>query len=288
MLANAADGPLLANIDLVTIEQNSILADEQTMNQEDSETTKELPGEEPNKDFVENKTKEPSRKRQRLCSNFKKHLKKVYRLRQRIQKMKNQSFLNEIIKNDSVSAILKSKISNTTAIILQGELKNFKKRSKARRWDTDSKIIALRLYKRSPTCYKLLRRMMCLPAPSTLKSLLNRFKLSVGINQQIFKTLQKKASKSEGSSENEYVLMWDEMSIKKNLQYNPKEDMIEGFQDHSNQGRSPAIASYALVFMVAGIRKKVKQPIAFYLSAGSVTADRLTVLIKEVGFIHRS
>ncbi|CAK1591825.1 unnamed protein product [Parnassius mnemosyne] len=72
------------------------------------------------------------------------------------------------------------------------------------------------------------------------------------------------------------------MSIKKNLFYNKKEDIIEGYQDHALQGRSPQMATHALVFMIGGIRKKLKQPIAYYFSSGSVTADRLSVLIKEV------
>lgn len=216
----------------------------------------------------------------------KKNLKKINRLQQKIKTMKNKSFINEIFKDGSVNDILKSKISPTAALLLQGEIKNYKRVAKSRRWDTDSKIVALRLYKRSPTSYKLLRRLICLPAPSTLKCLLNKFKLCVGINKQIFSVLKKKTKQNLKPSDNEFVLMWDEMSIKKNLHYNAKGDIIEGFQDHADHGRSPEIASYALVFMVAGIRKFVKQPIAFYLSAGSVTADRLSVIIKEVRLIY--
>ncbi|CAH2104627.1 unnamed protein product [Euphydryas editha] len=72
------------------------------------------------------------------------------------------------------------------------------------------------------------------------------------------------------------------MSLKKNINYDCKSDLVEGFQDHSTQGRSGLIASFALVFMIGGIRKKVKQPIAHYFSSGFATADRLAVLIKEV------
>lgn len=183
--------------------------------------------------------------------------------------------------DESVSKFLKSKISPSFALLLQGELQNFKRQCKGRRWTDESKIMALRLFKRSPTCYKLLRRLICLPTPSTLKSLLNKFQMNVGINNQIFNVL-KKTTSQQTPSEREYILMFDEMSIKKNLYYNRKEDLIEGFQDHAEQGRSSQVASYALVFMVAGLRKRVKQPVAYYFSAGSVTADRLAVLLKEV------
>ncbi|XP_047518954.1 uncharacterized protein LOC125058853 [Pieris napi] len=76
--------------------------------------------------------------------------------------------------------------------------------------------------------------------------------------------------------------MFDEISLKKHFDYNPKEDVIDGYQDHGAQGRSPNVASYALVFMVAGIRKTVKQPIAHFFSSGFSTADRLAVLLKEI------
>lgn len=76
--------------------------------------------------------------------------------------------------------------------------------------------------------------------------------------------------------------MLDEMAIRKHLWYNSKQDKIVGYQDHGLQGTTQPEATYALVFMVAGIRKKIKQPVAFYLSGSNVTSDRWAVLIKEV------
>ncbi|CAG4932755.1 unnamed protein product [Parnassius apollo] len=72
------------------------------------------------------------------------------------------------------------------------------------------------------------------------------------------------------------------MGIKKNLSYNKKLDIIEGYQDQGNQGRTNEVANKALVFILSGIRKKWKQPIAYYLSGNYTTADRLATLIKEV------
>lgn len=123
--------------------------------------------------------------------------------------------------------------------------------------------------------------MICLPAPSTLKPLLSKFKMNVG-GHKIILTILKNTTKHFVPSEREYILLWDEMSLRKNLWYNSKADLIEGFQDHATQGRSPQPASYALVFMVVGVRKHFKQPVAYYLSSGFVTADRLSALIKEV------
>ncbi|CAH0718938.1 unnamed protein product, partial [Brenthis ino] len=176
---------------------------------------------------------------------------------------------------------LSAKISPTFALLLQGQLRNYKKKITGRRWTKEAKITALRMFKISPTCYRLLRRLFHLPAPTTLKTLLNRVPFSVGINHPVFEVM-KKHTQLQKPSNNEYTLMFDEMSLKKHLQYNPKDDVIEGYQDHASQGRSPLIAAYALVFMITGIRQRVKQPIAHFFSSGFSTADRLAVLIKEV------
>lgn len=79
------------------------------------------------------------------------------------------------------------------------------------------------------------------------------------------------------------LLMFDEMSLRKHLNNNMKYDVIDGFHDHGTQGTSKQIAGYPLVFMICGIRKRIKQPIAHYFSSGFSTANRLAILIKEVG-----
>lgn len=210
-------------------------------------------------------------------------LKKICRLKNKIKKMKSTSVLNSLNENETVQNVIKH-LTPSFALILQGQLQNTKRKYWGRRWSIDQKIIALRLYKRSATCYRLLRRLWCLPAPSTLKKLLSKFEFKVGINKKVFNSL-KKHIQTKQPEDREYILMFDEMAIKKHLWYNIKEDKIEGYQDHGEHGRTQQEATYALVFMVASIRKKIKQPVAFYLSGANVTADRLAVLIKEVSLI---
>ncbi|XP_063896832.1 uncharacterized protein LOC126056415 [Helicoverpa armigera] len=231
--------------------------------------------------FVCKSSKQESDQKSKMLRKLKSSMNKVYRLQKTVKHLKNESFLNVICNNETVREILNTKMSSTFALLLQGELQNYKRKKPGRRWNMEAKIIALRLYKRSPTSYKLLRRMICLPAPSTLKSLLSKFKMNVGTHKTIL-TILKNTTKHFVPSEREYILLWDEMSLRKNLWYNSKTDLIEGFQDHATQGRSPQPASYALVFMIVGVRKHFKQPVAYYLSSGSVTADRLSALIKEV------
>lgn len=90
-----------------------------------------------------------SRKNKYLFEKCRKHMKKVYRLQRKIKKLNNKSFINKIFKSNSVNSLMKSQISPTFALLLQGEMRNFKKAGKGRKWDTNSKIVALRLFKRS-------------------------------------------------------------------------------------------------------------------------------------------
>ncbi|KAG8233814.1 hypothetical protein J437_LFUL008034 [Ladona fulva] len=68
------------------------------------------------------------------------------------------------------------------------------------------------------------------------------------------------------------------------LFYNQGRHEIYGFTYHSRKGRSLAVAKQALVFMVCGIRKKWKQPVAYYFSYSSTPANTLPEVIKEVLF----
>lgn len=54
------------------------------------------------------------------------------------------------------------------------------------------------------------------------------------------------------------------MSIIEQLSYDSTNDQTIGVEDHDEKGRSNKLATYALVYMICGLLKKWKQPIAFY------------------------
>lgn len=228
-----------------------------------------------------NKISELTEREKKLCAICTKSIKEINRLRSQLKSKKNTNKVHKICENENIKKLFNLNLSNSFVILLQNQLHNCKKKPKGRRYTIEDKIMTLTLYKKSPSCYRLLRRMFSLPSQSTLKKLLNRIPLQAGINSHIFAAL-KNMAESHIPEENLCVLSFDEMAIRKHLQYNERLDIIEGYQDHGNHGRDQQIASNALVFMVAGIRKKWKQPIAFYFSGKSVTSDRLSVIIKEV------
>lgn len=58
------------------------------------------------------------------------------------------------------------------------------------------------------------------------------------------------------------VLMWDEMSLEANIQYDQLNDKIIGFEDWGHR-RTSLIADHVLVFMARGIVKGWKIPLYY-------------------------
>ncbi|CAH2088902.1 unnamed protein product [Euphydryas editha] len=226
---------------------------------------------------------ELSSKKQKLYNRCRKNISEIMRLRRKFKEMKKckKSVLSALTNEDCVNDLIQCKLTSSFSLLLQSQLKNVPRKITGRRWTLDDKILALSIYKKSSQCYRLLKRLICLPSVSSLKGLLNKIPLICGINKQVIDTL-KQITDNRIKNDNLCILAFDEMSIRKNLSYNVRLDQIDGYQDHAFQGRTSEIASHALTFMAIGFRKPWKQPIAFYFSGDCVTADRLAVLIKEV------
>jgi len=175
-----------------------------------------------------------------------------------------------------------SKSLNAEAVrLLAAIFRNSKHKPRGRRWNFEEKILALSLLKRSPKSYTLLHTLFPLPSGRTLQSLLNTVQFRTGINTHVFDALRHSVQKM--SEKDRYCcLLFDEMSIRENFRFNQKLNCIEGFEDLGSQGRTCNMANHALLFMVRGLHRKWKQPVAYYLSRGSTKAAMLVQFLKEV------
>ena len=145
-------------------------------------------------------------------------------------------------------------------------------------WNTREKKLALWLFYKSPALYKYLRSLKFkLPGVRTIQRWLENNNLSTGINNSFFRNLKYKVS-TMTEHEKECVLLFDETHIKTCLEYNRKKDVVEGFQDLGELGRSSRVANQVLVFMVRGLIYKWKLPISFYVSK-SITFAGLKELV---------
>ena len=75
--------------------------------------------------------------------------------------------------------------------------------------------------------------------------------------------------------------MFDEMSIRKNLHFDQKYGYFGGYEDLGSQGKTINIGNHAPFFMLRGLRKRWKQPVAYYLVHGSTKCEMFVNFLKE-------
>jgi len=75
--------------------------------------------------------------------------------------------------------------------------------------------------------------------------------------------------------------MFDEVCLSIGLHYNSTSDQIDGFVENDMK-RSQEHADHTLVFMVRGIKKKFKQPVAYTFCQGATKQHELACKLEEV------
>ncbi|KAJ8935620.1 hypothetical protein NQ318_006463 [Aromia moschata] len=103
--------------------------------------------------------------------------------------------------------------------------------------------------------------------------------LQPGINKHIFTTL-KESVKKMNDKEKHCILLFDELAIDTSIQYNRKQDCVEGV-DYGSE-RNNKLADHANVFMIKGAVKNLVQPVSFTFSNGPIKTNKLVEAIKLV------
>jgi hypothetical protein len=139
-----------------------------------------------------------------------------------------------------------------------------------RPWILNEKNLALNLYYKSPTAYKFVRtQKVNLPGPSTIRRWIGQSKFLPGFSKLFFSHIQKRFESSD-YKEKVCTVCFDEMHIKKFIEYSKEFDFIEGFEDLGHYERTNKSANYVLVFMARGIYSPWKFRIAYFLSHSGV------------------
>lgn len=171
-------------------------------------------------------------------------------------------------------------VNKPTYNFIQSQIRNQKHKGKGRRFTLDEKILALSLFKASGRGYRLLSKIFVLPSKKTLTRLIMKVRIQPGLNQMLFDNLRESILKMS-EAEKCCILVFDEMSIACNVQYNRRDDCIEGIPDTGSSRHSPDLADHVLVFMLRGVYKQWKQPISFSFTSGPVKSQVLKPLIRE-------
>lgn len=152
-----------------------------------------------------------------------------------------------------------------------------------RRFTLDDKVFASSLFKQSGKEYSTLSEVFALPSRISIMDLLKKKILfGTGINSRIFEHLKGAVKTLKNKLDRYCTVIFDEVSISAALQFNESDGNVIGFEDLGLNNRSSKFGDKALVFMVRGIRKKYKQPVAFYLTNSSMNSITLSNIIKDV------
>lgn len=221
-----------------------------------------------------------SQKNEILYKTITKQRVKISKLRKKVKVIRNkQKFLKKNNETKYLNSI-QSNFPETGARFIQSLIENSSKKRPT--WTTQDKAFALTLYRRGPKSYKFLRHSLKLPSPSTLKKSLNHIKFDTGLNEHLLKKLSVQVSRME-DRDRCCSLMFDEMAISPGLFYRKDLDKFVGYVDLGNiLGRSLEIADHTLVFMIQGLYKKWKQPVAFFFTKHSVKTWDLKKILTEI------
>lgn len=162
---------------------------------------------------------------------------------------------------------------------IKSTFKNVKRKRPS--WTTDDKVYALALFKKGPKCYNFLKRCIPLPSRSTLQKMLKNIPFDAGLNKELLGKLSERISKLK-PLDRTCILMFDEIALSEQATLDKSHDKIIGYVDLGCLGRKNEFANQALVFMIHGLHKTWKQPIAFYFTRDTIKTADLKYLIKEV------
>ncbi|KAJ8735757.1 hypothetical protein PYW07_007377 [Mythimna separata] len=171
-------------------------------------------------------------------------------------------------------------LPSTSKILTLLQFREHKKGNKGRRFTLKEKIIALSFLKQSPKGYRFLRKIFILPSRQTLLKLLNMADINPGINKNMIQQI-KTATEKMKLNDKICIVLFDEMSLKPNVTYNERKDQVCGFVTNGLETQ-PDYADHAQVFMVRGLLKNYKQPVAYTFSQAATKGPELAKQLKAV------
>ncbi|XP_052128876.1 uncharacterized protein LOC127750668 [Frankliniella occidentalis] len=122
---------------------------------------------------------------------------------------------------------------------------------------------------------------MTIPSEASLKKLLGKVNLQPGICQPFLALLKKKVQ-CLNARDRQCVLLFDEVFLRGRLFYNIRQNVVNGFENYGQRGRTNYIADHAMVFMVQGLHVKWTQPVAYYFVSKTCPSSMLKLLIEDV------
>ncbi|KAJ3655946.1 hypothetical protein Zmor_015053 [Zophobas morio] len=174
--------------------------------------------------------------------------------------------------------VIDTELNTINKTFINCQLQNYLKVSSGKRYTKEMKLFALTMYKRSPRLYKYMQAHFELPSPRVLKRVLNGVVFDTGFNNNLLQCLKVEVSRMH-ELDRYCTLMFDEIKLSSILHYEKYRQIIMGYEDLGYLGRFNKNADHALVFMARGVRKRWKQPIAYFFTCKTIKTPHLKQIV---------
>lgn len=184
-------------------------------------------------------------------------------------------------KDSTLFKYLSSRLSVEQNNFVRMMLRNSGKKKQGWRFSKEDKHFALAAYKQSPKAYRHYQSFFGGPGKTTIYKHAAFVRFEAGINPKLMELIRSAVS-NLNEIEKHVTVGWDEMSLTTHLDFNSVKDYIDGFVDYGDR-REMKFGTHALVFMVRGIVKEFKQPVAYFITEniGSIELSELIRLVIE-------
>lgn len=147
-----------------------------------------------------------------------------------------------------------------------------------RRYTDEMKQLCLVWYYSSPKGYRVIAKTLSLPTPRTLKKWAANMTVSPGVNELVLNSIKNRFKNVDNNTEKFATLIFDEISIKEELQYNEKKDKIIGVVDNGIT-RKNVTSKSVLVCMARGIAHNWRYVLGYWFLGGSETASNMHKIV---------
>lgn len=225
----------------------------------------------------ERRIKNLTPRKQKMYVFNKKQKNVISKLKKKISLSKQKVKVAYELSKTSLFRDLENNVDPAVVSFFESSFKNVKRKRPS--WQPSDKVYALALYKRGPRCYNFLRRSLPLPSKSTLRKILRNVPFDAGINPTMMLKLSKRIKNMDPLDRN-CSLIFDEISLSEQMTLDTSSDKVTGYVDLGPLGRHNHYANHALCFMVNGLHKSWKQPVAYFFTKDTIKTGDLKFLIK--------
>lgn len=162
------------------------------------------------------------------------------------------------------------------------------------KYSPEVRRFAMTLHYHSPRAYVFVREKfhLNLPSESTIRIWIRNSDMDAepGIHESVLRVLKNKvvAKKAEGS-ELVCSLAFDEMHIRKHVQWNHPSKHLQGYVTYGwdpTDGSEKPQANQAIVFMVNGLNEKFTIPVAYHFIAALTAEKKRDLLLEVIAALH--